>query len=260
MIRFLREVVADLGFDAPVLERTVSPGDVDLYGFRCPDAVRRDALWQRLRERHRESGLWPFLTHGSPTDWEWEGQRPATSRPAVSGVLAEIVASQAKTVAAYTEGVTPCGHEEAEVVRHVESTMGALAPCARGEPISRRFAHESEWICLIEADQPSMLTQLLHAPFTPNWASDGQVPLLGYGEHQAVLREWEIRYGAAPYYLGSSGALVLEVERPPSDPAEIARVAVEQYAYCLDLEQVIGGPTTVAERQVPCPHWFFWWD
>jgi hypothetical protein len=31
MIRFLREVVADLGYDAPVLERTVSPGDVDLY-------------------------------------------------------------------------------------------------------------------------------------------------------------------------------------------------------------------------------------
>ncbi|MDC0767753.1 DUF4253 domain-containing protein [Streptomyces sp. HD] len=86
------------------------------------------------------------------------------------------------------------------------------------------------------------------------------MPELGYDRHQAVLREWEIRYGAVLYYLACTDTLVLEVERPPTDRAEIARVAVEQYAYCFDLDQVVGGPEEVAVRQVPSGHWFFWWD
>lgn len=262
MFRFLNEVAADLGFDAPVLERTVTPGNVDFYGFRCPPGgARRDALWQRLRALHEDTGLWPFLSHWSPTEWEWDDQLPALPRPAVSGVLAEIVASQAEHVAVYAENASPPeSRDPVRLARYVESRMGGLEPYARGALISRKFAYEPDWMCLIGADQPSTLTQLLHAPFTPNWGTGGPVPLLGYDQHQAVLREWEIRYGAVPYYLGFSDALVLEVERPPTERAEIARVAVEQYAYCDDLDQVIGGPIDVAERQVPSRHWFFWWD
>ncbi|NUT27864.1 MAG: DUF4253 domain-containing protein [Streptomyces sp.] len=242
VVRFLREVAADVGIDAPEVERTVTPGDLDLYGLRCPDAEVADAVWLRLRALHPDTGLWPFLSHWSPTEWEWEEGRHAEPRPAESGVLAAIVASQERTV-----------HE---------SKMGALTPYARGELLARRFAHVPGgiWVCLIEADLPSTLPQLLHAPFTPGWGSDGPVPELGYDRHQAVLREWEIRYGAVLYYLACTDTLVLEVERPPTDRAEIARVAAEQYAYCLDLDQVVGGPEEVAERQVPSGHWFFWWD
>lgn len=243
MLRFLREVAMGLGVDGPVLERAVSPAGADLYGIRCPDAARRDALWQRLRQLHRATGFWPFLSHESPAGWEWEDREPSGPGTAGTGVLAELVdAAGAGTDA-----------------RHVDSATGALAPYARGELLARHFAREPEWICLVEADLPSTLTRLLHAPCTPNQSADGPAPPLGYDRHQAVLREWELRYGAALHYLGS-GALVLEVARPPADRAEIARVAVEQYAYCPDLDQVIGARTTVAERQVPSPHWFFWWD
>ncbi len=242
VVRFLREIAADVGIDEPELERTVSPGNVDLYGLRCPNVALGDALWRRLRALHHDTGLWPFLSLWSPNEWEWEEQRHAQPRPADSGVLAQIIASQEKTV--------------------VESEMGVLTPYARGELFSRKIAHAHQgiWVCLIEADRPSTLPQLLHAPHTPNWGSDGPVPELGYDQHQAVLREWEIRHGAVVYYLACQDALVLEVERPPTDRAEIARVAVEHYAYCFDLDQLIGGPTDVAERQVPSRHWCFWWD
>ena len=57
-----------------------------------------------------------------------------------------------------------------------------------------------------------------------------------------------------------SHSLTLDVARHPTDRAEIPRVAVEQFAYCDDLAQLVGAPTAVAERQVPSTHWLFWWD
>ncbi|MEU3887505.1 DUF4253 domain-containing protein [Streptomyces sp. NPDC029041] len=46
---------------------------------------------------------------------------------------------------------------------------------------------------------------------------------------------------------------------PPAAPLEAARVAIEHYAYCPDLDQVIGGLPEVAV-QVLTRTWFFWWD
>lgn len=73
------------------------------------------------------------------------------------------------------------------------------------------------------------------------------------------MGEWEARHGAVLHRLDSH-SLMLDVARPPTDRAEIAGVAVEQFAYCDDLGQVIGGPTAVAQRQVPSTHWLFRWD
>ncbi|MFG1664606.1 DUF4253 domain-containing protein [Streptomyces sp. Y7] len=57
-----------------------------------------------------------------------------------------------------------------------------------------------------------------------------------------------------------SHAVLLSVEHPPSDPFETARVAIEHYAYCPDLDQAVGGLPEAASRQVPTGAWFFWWD
>ncbi|MEU7341957.1 DUF4253 domain-containing protein [Streptomyces sp. NPDC007074] len=261
MFRFLREVAADLGMDVPVVEHAASPAGVDVYGFRCPaDDALRDALWDRLRALHPGTGWWPFISHESPTAWEWDGQPRQAPLPAAATMLAEIVASNVEMVGVHAGEILPAHvRDPVRVARQVASSSGRPAPYARGELIVKHFAHTPGWICLVATDRSSRLPRLLHAPFTPNWTSDGPVRLLGYVEHEAVLREWEARYGACLFYLGA-GAMVLEVDRPPTDGAEIARVAVEQFAYCDDLSQVIGDPMSVAERQVPSRHWFFWWD
>lgn len=75
----------------------------------------------------------------------------------------------------------------------------------------------------------------------------------------AALRSWHDRYGAEVYYLGVS-ALELRVARPLQQLGEVAAVAIEQYAYCDDLGQVIGEPDQVARRQVPAGQWHFWLD
>jgi hypothetical protein len=82
---------------------------------------------------------------------------------------------------------------------------------------------------------------------------------MGYAEHAAALKDWSARFGAVVFYLGAS-AMVLQVDRPPVGSADIARVALEQSAYCPDLDQVIGSPGEIAARQVTSRHWFFWWD
>lgn len=48
---------------------------------------------------------------------------------------------------------------------------------------------------------------------------------------------------------------------PPTDPAEVARVAQEQTAYCPDIvDQGVGTATALAKEQVHRHKWFFWWD
>ncbi|MEV6247827.1 DUF4253 domain-containing protein [Streptomyces sp. NPDC051742] len=53
----------------------------------------------------------------------------------------------------------------------------------------------------------------------------------------------------------SSASRRLAVSRPPLNLLEIARAAVEQYAYCPDL-----GDAAIAGDQVRRPVWTFWWD
>jgi hypothetical protein len=78
-------------------------------------------------------------------------------------------------------------------------------------------------------------------------------------DHVGVLRSWHERFGAEVRYLDAV-ALGLVVAKPPTERGEVARVAVEQSAYCDDLDQFIGEPHRVAQLQVPNTHRYFWWD
>lgn len=59
----------------------------------------------------------------------------------------------------------------------------------------------------------------------------------------AFLRSWQRRFGAEVQSL-SSNRLELVVARPPRTTTDIARVAIEQYASCFDLVQIVGEPGT----------------
>jgi hypothetical protein len=106
---------------------------------------------------------------------------------------------------------------------------------------------------------PAARSGYLHAATPPPWARGVRGDDTSPGAGVAVLRSWHDRYGARLHYLGST-ALELTVASPPATVAEVAQVAVEQYAYCCDLDQIFGDPLDIAERQVPTRWWYFWWD
>ncbi len=138
------------------------------------------------------------------------------------------------------------------------------APRSAASQLSTFFAEPPEWICLVPTEDPPGLPELLEllelldAPDTPNHTPFPGREALSYRDHANVLREWHDRYGAEICYLDTHEVL-LSVEHPPSAPSETARVAIEHYAYCPDLDQVIGGLPEVV-LQVPTRTWFFWWD
>jgi hypothetical protein len=80
-------------------------------------------------------------------------------------------------------------------------------------------------------------------------------------EIAAVLRSWEVRFGARPLRMGSDSILRVLVERPPSTLDAATRVAAEHFAFADQSGD--GSAHTVrdlAERLVGEPVWQFWWD
>jgi hypothetical protein len=116
-----------------------------------------------------------------------------------------------------------------------------------------------EWLCLIPAQAGYELPTLLDAPYANDWHASDTHDRLTQADHVGVLRSWHERFGADLRYLDAV-AVGLVVANPPTEPREVAAVAVEQFAYCDDLDQFIGEPHRVAQRQVTTNHWYFWWD
>lgn len=106
------------------------------------------------------------------------------------------------------------------------------------------------WLALVPAEEPWHLPLLLGLPCPNNWSASPFHDNLTVEDHAAFLRTWFERYGAEPYYL-TCVDLELYVPRPPLDPAEAGRAAVELAAYCGDVD---------GESMVRTDLWALWWD
>lgn len=237
--------VAGVGIDA--VEEVVSPRGDALYGVRCPpDACWR--IWRELFNAAGTSGYWPFVSHEGPRAWEWDHTRESTrsdgSSPSRGATPAQLIAAQSD-VLEDTDGLA--------------DRLAEPAPRPRGKTFGEFFAFRPEWVCLAEAQAQSRLPDILDAPSAPNWIGGPAHPFLRYADHADLLDLWHSRYDASICYLGAH-SLMLRVGRPPRTPREAAAVAIEQYAYCPDLDQVIGSLDTVAREQAAATQWFFWWD
>lgn len=258
-------LAAELGVRAEEVRRVRTPRGGVLLGFRCEPGACLDT-WRRAREQYRSTGLWPFITHTSPTRWEW-AEVPRDRRDGKQGVIATLLESQADELLEEARWFKPPRELQAaardleDLARRLTRAVPAAEALARSAEsrLASSFVAPPEWICLVPTEDPSGIPELLDAPDTPNHTPfPGREPL-SYRDHANVLREWHDRYGAEICYL-ESHAVLLSVEHPPSDPFETARVAIEHYAYCPDLDQAVGGLPEVASRQVPTGAWFFWWD
>jgi hypothetical protein len=269
----VQELLTAAGADALVatVEHTVD----DLPVFGLPVPLRQAAsLWQNLRDRHPETGLWPFLSHFSPADWaKWCADAPggqqrltnAMKRPGLD-VIDELIAAHRASVHEYQP---PLSDELADYKLELFD-VGETPRLLESEPQARPWDKHGEiagqgrdlslwWLCLTPAQAAFEVPALLYAPLANDWMASAVHPELTAEDHVAVLRSWQERFGAEIRYLDPVG-LGLVVTNPPTDPPEVARVAVEQYAYCDDLDQFIGEPWLIAQQQVPAANWYFWWD
>lgn len=131
-------------------------------------------------------------------------------------------------------------------------------PGGAAEPLRRRWS-EVRWVCLTATAEGGWeLPMLLGNPHAANLVTSRH-PGLDPVHHAAFLRSWHRRFGACVRGLHGSW-LDLVVDAPPTEPAEIAAVAVEQWAYCDDMFQTVGLPADVAREQAPADQWYIWWD
>ncbi|MET9389938.1 DUF4253 domain-containing protein [Streptomyces sp. NPDC006624] len=258
-------LAAESGASAEDVQRVRTPRGGDLFGFRCAPEACLD-VWRRARERHAVTGMWPFVTHTPPSDWEWadapgdshRGEGHASFLDGLVELQTEEVLQEAETFRPPT-GPLPVRDLD-DLARRLTGAVPHPGPPRPAQArLAAFFAGPPEWICLVPTRDPGGLPELLDAPDTPNHTPLPGREALSYRDHAHVLREWHDRYGAEICYLDTA-ALLLSVERPPSDPLEAARVAIEHYAYCPDFDQLIGGLPEIAAHQAPARFWFFWWD
>ncbi|WP_079049551.1 DUF4253 domain-containing protein [Streptomyces torulosus] len=261
-------LAAELGVRAEDVVRAATPRGSVLLGFPCEPKACLD-VWRRARERYATTGLWPFVTHTSPLDWEWADAPGDSHTDQYHGPILDRLTELQRSELLEEAALFGPARAFPAPVRDLEDLARRLtgaAPAAAASPprsaderLATFFAAPPEWICLVPTEDPALLPELLDAPDTPNHTPFPGREGLSYRDHAAVLREWHDRYGAEICYLDTD-AVLLSVERPPSDPYERARVAIEQYAYCPDFDQFLGGLPEIAAHQVPNRAWFFWWD
>ncbi|MET9675502.1 DUF4253 domain-containing protein [Streptomyces sp. NPDC006482] len=254
------------------VESAVSASGIAVHGFRAERRSVR-AAWTWWRDRHDMTGLVPFVTTLAPRalvehdrgDEPWSGGSrdllDSALRAVPSEVMAELRASRLREM---TDLYVPPQDdadrkeiEECELLFDPEAVAAEIA--ARPEPGPESTARtglegEPVWLNFVEAkagyELPALFPGLVR---TPNWSGHQDRQLLP-ADHVAVLRHWHERYGAE-FCFADSSTLELAVSRPPLNLLEIARAAVEQYAYCPDL-----GDAAIAGDQVRRSVWTFWWD
>lgn len=108
-------------------------------------------------------------------------------------------------------------------------------------------------IALVAAERPADVLAVIGWGRLVNRAGS---PLL---QLTAVLRSWEIRFGARLIDVGEDIVRLL-VERPPRTLEAAQRLAAEQVVLaddCIDGARDVSG---IAARLVSAPIWTFWWD
>jgi hypothetical protein len=250
------------------------PDGRGVLAVTVPAGSAREA-WQALRDVHAETGLWPFLTDperdGSrPTVWEDLADLDEAEGDDEPRQIGEVEDLFARWTAEYLEdgeyededgeGDEDDGEDDDE--DDEEGDGGDLAAAHRCGPLDLP-AEPAEGDC--------WAAETTEIGLCPAGAGGAEIPRLfewagaanydiGGAEHEAVLNHWRGQFGVELLTLGFD-VIELAVPHPPTDPADVARVAEEQTAYCPDVvDQGVGTTTALAEEQVYSHTWFFWWD
>jgi Domain of unknown function (DUF4253) len=112
-------------------------------------------------------------------------------------------------------------------------------------------------VCLVQASRPADVLPLIG--WQPTDAFRTALPVA------AILRSWEVRFGARLLRIGPSAELRLLVERPPRTLEAATAIAAELLALSgtwmdPENEHALTYISWIAPRLVDNPLWGFWWD
>lgn len=202
-------------------------------------------LWVQLVERFAETGWWPVST-GNLASIE----RPWSSRELLGAVepIAEIEVVLGRAVAEADGHFGPATELLDAQGRYVP--LGAGVP-ARTQP-AIRTPRSVEHLLLVPVTRPA------DVPWVLGWDGACNYDLAG-GDISGVLRSWEDRYGAFITEIGFD-VLQLSVQRPPTEPNDIAKVAREHWVFCWDIVEQGVGKVAELEPGIAAGDWGFWWD
>ncbi|MFE5614084.1 DUF4253 domain-containing protein [Streptomyces sp. NPDC056524] len=241
------------------------PGGIVVHGVRV-DQNQAERAWHFWRER---SGPVPLLTTRITSAEDLtamasaaaEAGAPAEESSVVeaSGTVARIVSRVGtRSVAeAYPEDLAEeeVLRDPARLVRLLDEPSGSAVA---GNPLAFApdWGIENLWLLLVEGIEESYRLPQLLPGFLYNAATAWpDMSPLTPADHAAFLRHWNALYGAEVFFMGGR-EIQLHVPCPPHDLPAIAALAIEQNAYCDDLDDVVD----TANGQARSTVWSFWWD
>lgn len=209
-------------------------------------AARLDVLIRGLADAFPTSGLWPVRAVGLEDgnlarpwgDGEMDG--PITEIP---DALAVLTRGDAEFAAEYPDAEAP-----------TVPPVTALAPAVAGPDTEAGSLQTGEdgALMLVPVARPA------DVPAALGWWGAVNYDYTG-GDHAAVLRSWEDRFGAVLVGIGFD-ILLVQAGRRPQTQEQIDGLLREHYAYCPDNidqgEPVDGYRAGLTEWT----HWHFWWD
>ncbi|HEX4222832.1 MAG TPA: DUF4253 domain-containing protein [Pseudonocardiaceae bacterium] len=259
-----KQVFAELGVPLPELE-SWHTADTVVFGFPVA-AGEAEAVWQRLRAVFDRSGMWPFISTIGPEEWQLNPERG--EEPTRAYLREALRLDPERVVAETVEGERVYFGYDTERdgldLYDLDQILAELGP----EPISpeppryrfaTHYSNRALWMYLVRAEAGYAVPALVCAPTWARWPEPGEESPHVALHDVAFLRSWQDRFGAELQSIGRTDLEVV-VARPPRETRDIARVAIEQYAYCFDLCQILGEPVQLAHTQVPGDRWYFWWD
>lgn len=260
----VRQLFAELGVPLPELE-SWRTADAVVFGF--PVAIgESESAWQRLRAVFDRSGMWPFISTVEPGEWRLNPERgEETTREYLGEALRldpeRVVAETIEAERVFFGYDTEPDEFDLYDLDQVVAELGP-EPISPEPPRYRFVTHNPNrtfWIYLVRAEGGYAVPALICAPTWARWPEPGEESPHVALHDVAFLRSWHDRFGAELQSVGWNDLEVV-VARPPSATRDIARVAIEQYAYCFDLSQIAGESVRIARTQAPGERWYFWWD
>lgn len=192
--------------------------------------------------------------------------RNSSGRPWLSGELAPSRTTDPKYFDAACvldekwRWVIPVPSERAEamlVVHPFTRDFPGLAPAVAGDDSGQALdavaAELTGRLGLVAVERPADAVAAIGWMGAVNYDLD-------MGALAAVLRSWELRFGAYVVGIGFD-TLTLGVQRPPTSMQQALAIAAEHFAICSDIVyQGAGTLEAYAGELLERPVWSLWWD
>lgn len=253
-----RRIRAGHGSGGPVAWATIEP---------VPDAGR---VWAALSEAHAQSGLVPVLLAGIGGDPERPWDRQEFRDPDDLTELDHLDAAELLRENWWQQTTEYDDYDEEDEEYQDDDFARSIAEDVA--PFSRRqfpglARAEDHQLSVGQFDQVLSGLGPARVGLVPAGRPADALPMLGWNDalvtavpKAAVLRSWEVRFGARLLRVGLAEFSVL-ARRPPRALESAQHLAAEQWAFCNEFGGTgLHDVSAITASLMKSPVWTFWWD